>query len=132
MKIPILLKYKHRQTIKWIPLSDDLVCCLDTKYESSGTFRTVHAANLQNRLRPGPTPMPACKVERIPDQRTALTRAYKTPWCFILQGTNILFFSLSFCQVTNTPSVSELPERFCAPKRLNEPFSSELRCFATT
>lgn len=118
MKIPILVKYKHRKSIKWIPLTDDSMCLPRYKEwvlwrkEKETTFWTVQAADLQNRLRTCPTPMPVCKTESIPDQWTALTRAYKTLWCFILQGTNTLSISLSFYQVTNIPS-----EAGCYQKR---------------
>lgn len=51
--------------------------------------------------------MPVCKADSIPDQWTALTRAYKTPWRSALQGTNMLSTSLRFYQVTNKPSYQQ-------------------------
>lgn len=70
--MPILVECKHRESIKWIPLTDDSVYFLDTKNQSSGaketTFGTVQAADLQSRLRIYPTPMTMCKTESLPGQ----------------------------------------------------------------
>lgn len=63
--------------------------------EKKATFWIVQAGN---RLRPCPDPMPVHKADSIPHQWTALTSAYKTPWCSALQGTNTLSTSLRFCQ----------------------------------
>jgi len=43
LKIPTLVKCKHRESMKWIPLTDDSVCFLGTKNESfGGKKRKLH------------------------------------------------------------------------------------------
>lgn len=107
LKIPILVK--HRESIQWIPLTDDLVFPIYKEWllwrkKKKATFWTAQAAN---RLRPCPDPVPVCKADSIPDQWTALTRACKTPWCSALQGTNMLSNNLRFYEATNLPSYQQ-------------------------
>lgn len=94
------------------------------------TFWTVQAAN---RLRPCPDPVPVHKADSIPDQWTALTSAYKTSWCSALQGRNNVAPTPwgSARSLTYPHTSMVLTERFCTPKKWNEPFCSELLCFET-